>query len=287
MIRARHVPASALLLAPLLAAGCRTAPVSVPGLLVAAHVAEMPRLDGDPSDPQWAEAAPLSVPMTGGTGPHEVTLRAIVRGDDVFLLAEWADATHDVEHKVWTPKAGAAHVAGPEREDVIAVAFPISGEFTGDMLSPVECVWDVWQWKSARTDPAGYAMDKSHVHTFADPGGKRHEHKFDDGRALYIRRPEDAGTSATRAVKAPASGGDRVHQFFAQTPAGSAADVRAKGVWRDGRWTVEFARRLTTGHADDADLGGATTVPFAVAILDRGEDEDHSATHVLTLRLTR
>ena len=50
---------------------------------------------------------------------------------------------------------------------------------------------------------------------------------------------------------------------------------------------MEFARRLTTGHGDDAEFGGVTSVPFAIAILDRGEDEDHSATQVLTLRLAR
>ena len=37
---------------------------------------------------------------------------------------------------------------------------------------------------------------------------------------------------------------------FAQ-PSGSRADVRAKGQWQDGRWTIEFARPLQTGHSDD------------------------------------
>jgi hypothetical protein len=32
---------------------------------------------------------------------------------------------------------------------------------------------------------------------------------------------------------------------------GSRADVRAKGVWRDGIWTVEFSRKLATNNLDD------------------------------------
>ena len=70
---------------------------------------------------------------------------------------------------------------------------------------------------------------------------------------------------------------------------GSAGDVRAKGAWHAGWWTLELARPLRTGHPDDADLRGAdgSSVPFAIAILDRAEDDQHATSEVHRLRLVR
>lgn len=274
-----------IVLAPVLLAGCASVAVHDTNVLDARVVSQAPVLDGRDDDEAWRGAREIVVPLEGA-GPKVVHLRAVVHGDVLHLLARWPDATGDVEHKVWTAMPGGKMVPGLEREDVFAVSFPISGEFTGDMLSPVECVWDVWHWKSARTDPAGYAMDKSHRNSFTDPGGKRYQHAFEDGTRLHITRPEDAGTSATRTIPAPPGGSGRTPQYAAQTPSGSAADVRAKGEWREGWWTVEFARKLATGNADDADLGPGRT-RFAVAILDRAEDEDHSTSKVLELSLGR
>jgi hypothetical protein len=49
---------------------------------------------------------------------------------------------------------------------------------------------------------------------------------------------------------------------------GSAADNSAvKGVWKDGVWTVEFTRKLDTGHPEDDKImkvGGVYTVGLAV-----------------------
>ncbi len=273
-----------LLSLSLLAAACASAPPADPDVLIARRVPAAPVLDGRDDDAAWRDAPEMVVPLEGASAPSDVRLRAIVHGSRVYVLARWQDSTEDRLHKMRVPKAGGGFENGREREDVFAIGFPISGEFTGDMLSPLECVWDVWQWKSARTDAAGFAMDKSHVHAFADPGGKRHEHAFDDGRKLYIRRPEDAGTSATATIPAPEKAETPMAQFVAQTPTGSAADVAARGEWRDGWWTLEMSRVLVTGHADDAPFGAAD-VPFAVAVLDRAEDEDHSTSPVRRLRI--
>lgn len=273
-----------LLAIALLAASCASAPPPDPDVLAARRTPAAPVLDGVGDDAAWRDAPEISVPLEGTSAPREVRMRAVVHGERVYLLARWPDATEDRLHKLRVPKAGGGFQNGPEREDVFAVGFPISGEFTGDMLSPLECVWDVWQWKSARTDAAGFAMDKSHVHTLSDPGGKRHEQALEDGRRLYIRRPEDAGTSATATLPAPEKADGPTAQFAAQTPSGSAADVAARGAWHDGWWTLEMSRALVTGHADDAPFGAAD-VPFALAVLDRAEDEDHATSPVRRLRI--
>jgi len=61
------------------------------------------------------------------------------------------------------------------------------------------------------------------------------------------------------------------------TPTGSAADVRAKGVWRDGRWTVELQRRLFTGHDDDTRFEPARRYKMAISTHDRSGDMDKAS----------
>ena len=53
------------------------------------------------------------------------------------------------------------------------------------------------------------------------------------------------------------------------TPEGSRADVRARGIWKDGHWTIEFGRRLDNGHSDDVrfDPPGGKRYQFVVSSL--------------------
>jgi len=266
--------------------------VSERRILVAAAADAAPVLDGRADDPVWERAEELEVKLRTATASVESRVRAVVHAGTLHLLVRWRDPTEDREHKLWTQQPFAADrkwtfAVGPEREDVLAVAFPISGEFTADMTSPLEAVWDVWHWKAGRTDPAGFAMDRSHVYSFTGHGGRHHVETLPDGRKLHITRPEDAGTSVTKSLPAPSgpTQTNRLPQYVPQEPSGSAADVRAKGAWADGWWTVELSRALSTGHADDADLSGNEEVLFALAVLDHAEDEEHATSGVLTLRL--
>ncbi len=51
-----------------------------------------------------------------------------------------------------------------------------------------------------------------------------------------------------------------------RTPEGSAGAWRARGIWKDGQWTVEMWRKLETGYSDDKQLrpGGLYTWSPAV-----------------------
>lgn len=280
-----------LLLLPLLLAGCATAaaPAPSPGPaeeeVVAVRAAVTPIVDGRDGDEAWARAPETTVRLLGVAGPASCRVKAAVHRGTLFLLLRWEDGTEDRSHKPWTRGADGAWTTGPEREDVASVAFPMEGAFTGDMLSPVEALWDVWHWKAGRTDPAGYSMDKSHRMTLKDPGGKRHATTLPDGTTVYILRPEDAGDSATEELPAPA--GDAASpapRYRARRPAGSAGNVLARGTWRDGWWTLELARALSTGFPDDRDFAGLGEIDFALAFLDRAEDEDHAVSGVVRLR---
>jgi hypothetical protein len=268
------------------AAACASGPAAAPPAADAVRAVAGdagPTLDGDPGDPCWAAAPEARVALSGTSGPASCRVRAVVAAGALHLLVRWEDGTEDREHKPWV-RAGDGWEEGPEREDVLSVAFPVAGEFTADMLSPRDATWDVWHWKSCRTDPAGFAMDKSHVMSLADPGGKRAEHRIPGGGAIFMVRPEDAGTSATETLGKP-SDGERGPKYRARRPDGSAGDVAARGAWKDGWWTVELSRALATGHADDRDLAGLASIPVAFAIHDRSENEAHTASGPLLLLL--
>ena len=109
---------------------------------------------------------------------------------------------------------------------------------------------DIWYWKSYRTDHAGYADDKMHIYSALDsPNAKKR--LSDAGRRFYLSRPGDRGEAAYEARIYPSYVDDEVEKYTQRTPQGSRADIRAKGSWRDGVWTVEFRRKLDTGHGDD------------------------------------
>ena len=280
-----HVPLIALITSAGAAAEIR---------LIATRTNAPPVLDGKAVDDVWARAPELRLKALGRSSRTEgqettVFLKAAYDDDDLYLLLRWQDATKDDTHKsyVWNDEKSAYEV-GPDREDVISLGFPIRGEFTADMLSGREGLWDVWHWKAARTAPAGYAMDKTHLSSSTPPEGKANKFEADDGSELWIARPEDAGRSATRQHPAPKNkqSSTPVH-YEAVTPSGSAADIRTGQSHSEGWWTVEFARKLKTGHPDDADFSAPGTYLMGVAVFDKSEDEHHHTAGPVTLELAR
>jgi hypothetical protein len=87
--------------------------------------------------------------------------------------------------------------------------------------------------------------------------------------------------------------GDRIPYIIfhpLDTPwGGSRDDLKAKGIWQDGRWTVEFARKLNTGHNDDirfkATPGETRYYVFDVAVFDRSIVK-HTSTGPISLEIT-
>ncbi len=57
---------------------------------------------------------------------------------------------------------------------------------------------------------------------------------------------------------------------FSEKWGGSRDDISGKGVWKDGRWTVEIKRKLKTGYKDDIDFTvRKEPVTFAIAVFNR------------------
>ncbi len=100
---------------------------------------------------------------------------------------------------------------------------------------------DLWIWRSARTDPSGLAEDA--VVTAAGISGT-------DSAARFSVR-YDTGESCWHSRYFAKFAGPALPRFYQKKASGSRSDVSAKGRWENGRWTVEFARKLDTGHPDD------------------------------------
>lgn len=72
---------------------------------------------------------------------------------------------------------------------------------------------------------------------------------------------------------------------------GNRDDIKGKGVWKDGRWTVEMSRKLDTGHPENdvifkPETGKTKYYLFDAAVFDRTIKE-HTYTGPIALEITK
>ena len=143
---------------------------------------------------------------------------------------------------------------------------------------------DVWQWKSSRTAPAGFADDM--LLTYAqgsdnglmpDAGAAAYRNNALEGgnpRFMHASGLAYSGDALPQAQAADFRGspaaGDQIPSVITQAPGGSRADIAASASYdpASGRWTVEFRRLRDTGHADDRQfLPGRDAQPLTVPVI--------------------
>ncbi len=230
----------------------------------------------------WAKSKYTTVP--------EVKLKVVYTDDSIYFLATWMDDSKDDQHKPWKwegDKETGEYIAGKEREDRLSFMFPIKGDFAANMLSDGERTVDVWQWKAARTNSAGIIHDKSHNYSKTAPKGKFSTHYTASGNETYIARVSDGGKSPYKSNKIDPFEyqGDFVLQYNPYVPdAPDAADVKAKGVWENGSWTVETGRKLNTGHEEtDSVFDPAKGTEMSIAVFNNVGDHFHAVSQVLKI----
>lgn len=255
----------------------------------AAYTKIAPTIDGQIEE-VWRQAKPLTVfvrEAMGGDYPKPVILRALYTEDTFYVLAQWPDATRSDMRDPYIWNAEKKEYERPSRpDDQFALEFPMSGDFSISMLTVTrEYAADVWHWKAGRGNPIGWADDKYHVISQKPIEGAK-EYSIHSGQTMYIKRTRDAGTPSHKLKSKPAAyEGDVVDSFQQQEPAGSAADVRGKGMHDGKGWTLEMARKFNTGHSDD----DAIILPnrdnsCAIAVLDDELYSEHSVSSLITLR---
>lgn len=218
--------------------------------VTAMSVPTAPVIDGKADDGAWANV-PATV-VHDQVAEADVTLKAVYSGDTLYMLVSVADKEENRLHKPWVwNKDLEAYMLGEQREDGFAFKWNMEAKdvdlsnFSDDSYTA-----DVWYWKANRTDPVGFADDKQHV--LSDkPAPKATAVTSKSGKQQFLQRLGDEGQSSTTKQILTKHKGDIEPQYLTQEPSGSRADVRAKGIWSNGVWTIEFSRKLQTGNTDD------------------------------------
>ena len=198
----RHVTLAAIALA---LAACSTPDTSGPtNALVAVRTATAPTLDGNANDAAWTAARPLTVKLSGGAnflnGETTATLKAVVVGDMIYFLVQYADPTNSLRRGPfqkqvdgsWKKLVDPANKGGDENiyyEDKWAIIWNINDSISGfnERGCGVAChvgegkpfgnkytlkegeIGDMWHMKGSRTAPVGLVDDQYLDHTRYDP----------------------------------------------------------------------------------------------------------------------
>ena len=289
MIRFTKLPKAALLAGALGLAVAATMPAQAQTTINVAKPKAPITLDGNIDD--WAGIAPVTVPLTEqgrkGGGISSVEIRTAVHGDMFYMLAVWEDPNESMLHKPYQwDEASQSYKATKIGEDRFMVSLPMTGPFTDNKMDGSEFTADVWYWKSQRSNTAGLAHDKS-WRVSPEPFEKATKLRGPDGNTVYIRRSSDAGDKLYSSVKYDSKEADIMPRYKVNMAAeGSIADVKVRGVWRDGRWYLELARKLDTGNGDDAVIPAAGTIEISFAVSNGTTGGDHSVSkkYVLNTR---
>lgn len=154
---------------------------------------------------------------------------------------------------------------------------------------------DMWHWKSVRSNPVDQ-VDDQFIDSTADPKANKNWGRKGDSKpgGGYKNNVSEDKKSPLWMAKDASSGGywlmannkvDFVDEFKAGdiVPGivvspfeGSRGDIEAKGVWKDGMWTIEMKRKLvTTGDkADEQDVqfdDMGKSYSFGVSVFDNSQ----------------
>ncbi|MDH3391674.1 MAG: ethylbenzene dehydrogenase-related protein, partial [Desulfobulbaceae bacterium] len=182
----------------------------------------------------------------------EISIKSVYSNTTIYFLVSYLDKDESRLHRCWIwDKEKEMYIEGPTREDIFVFKWKLD-EDTKDLsiYSDESYAADIWYWKAYRTDPEGFADDKIQ-RLFSYPTKDSYEITSKSGNKMYIQRQGDTGRSSYKSKIFIDYQGDMIHRYEVRQPQSSRADVRAKGVWKDGRWTIEFARALVTDNLDD------------------------------------
>jgi mono/diheme cytochrome c family protein len=210
-----------------------------------------------PLNPLWPEPYPIPA----------VAVRALHDGKTLAILLQWRDEIFD-----------GAPVRVEDFQDAAALQFSLTDNFPflgmGDAQNPV----NVWQWKAGwqqaldgerpDVDTAHPAM---HVDVYTDP----------QMHGLYRTAAATGNLLAAQTMKSPVEDANArgFGTMTSQPP--DAQNVRGKGFWRDGSWSVLFHRELNSKDAGDVKLAPGRTVPVAFAIWN-GAQRDRNGRKVVS-----
>lgn len=232
--------------------------------LTTVKVDSAPTIDGVASDPVWSRAD--AVVTHDPVAKIDVTIKSVYTSDRIYFLVTFPDENESRDHKtmLWVAEQE-RYRTGYDREDTFVFKWSMESEPV-DLSVTADNAYnaDIWFWKANRTDPSGYADDKMHEISAAETRDASIIYSR-NGLPYYLSRPGDSGKAAYRILIHDKFVRHRMPKYRVEQPSGSRADIRAKGVWRDGSWTIEFERKLNTGHPDDVQFDPQGRYLFGVS----------------------
>ena len=149
---------------------------------------------------------------------------------------------------------------------------------------------DIWHMKMVRTNPTGYIddqyMDSTH-YSNNTPDAGRHP---DPGTSPYsdnINAAKNAPNYTSADQPAPPywifddqkmpfndtyKTNDEIAGIIVSPPTGDRADIKAKAVYNNGMWTLEYGRKLATGSNYDIQFSDLTKMySFGTAVYDNSQ----------------
>ena len=282
------------------------------------------------NDPAWQKAEAVDVPFEGkekfAGKKTSVNTKAVYTDQEIFFLFNWKDTTKSVTKEAWVYDGQKwSHQEG--NEDRISLLFEINrisnfatkgcavvchvpegapnakdGKFG---TSSAAEKGDLWHWKAARSDPAGFADDTWLAMISEDKGGRKSDSgkggdtkNMTEDKAMpkYMLAPGKSLAKndillASHAVEisdySVFKSGDTITYRMPEIPDGSRADIKAVSHYADGSWTVMLYRQLDTGNDDDAGFNPRKKFSFAMALFDDSGDQDSYDSEVLNMQFGR
>ena len=169
---------------------------------------------------------------------------------------------------------------------------------------------DIWHWKSARSNPVGQ-VDDQYLNADREQNKGWGRHSDDKTEGGYSNNSNAEGSAPAWMNPAPSNEnrywvmgdtkvpfvdtfkpGDGIGGIVANAAHGSRGDIHARGVWKDGVWSLEIQRKLTTAHsnADTQDIQFSDlsrSYLFGISVFDNSQINHLYHKKALTLKFAQ
>ncbi len=162
---------------------------------------------------------------------------------------------------------------------------------------------DIWHMKILRTNPTGYVddqyLDSTPYNKTSAPDAGRHS---DPGGSPYsnnINAASNAPNYTSADQPAPPywipddqvmpftdtyTTNDEIAGIIVRLPTGDRADIKGKAIYSDGKWTLEYGRKLVTGSQYDVQFSDLKKeYSFGTAVFDNAQTRHSYETGVSKL----
>jgi len=223
----------------------------------------------------WQSVKEVELPLISlwqrDTPTDRVSVKTVNDGKTIAFRLEWEDATRDDD---------ALHVE--KFGDAAAIQFPLdpaSDPFFG--MGDTSFAVNIWHWKSWwEKDMQAYAgvnsafkRNAADFYPFDVAGGSTAEYFASKDSARKVSMTWNAGWGSGNLISAQtrtSSVEDLNGRGFGTLTSQplSEQNVKGKGAWKDGKWSVVFFRSLESKEQKDVALKKGATIPVAFAVWD-------------------